>query len=148
MWPTPRRAQIFPFGQTLTPQLRAMIGEGFNAQIFNLYGTLEGMWLGIECEQHDGLHVPLGRTIVQIAKINQPDLPAGPGEVGEVIITSLARWTTPIIRYRMGDVASLDFAACACGRHTPRIKSLEGRVQDFLISTSGPGSRRSPFISV
>jgi phenylacetate-CoA ligase len=128
---------IFPFGQTLTPQLRAMIREGFEAEIFNLYGTLEGMWLGIECEQHDGLHVPLSRVIVQIAKFNEPDVPAAAGELGEVIVTSLSRWTSPIIRYRVGDAAMLETTPCPCGRHTPRIKSLEGRIQDFLVSTSG-----------
>ena len=56
---------LFPFGQTLTPQLRAMIREGFDGEIVELYGTNETLWLGIECEQHDGLHVPLSQAIVQ-----------------------------------------------------------------------------------
>jgi len=128
---------IFPFGQTLTPHLRAMIREGFDGEVFELYGSNESIWMGIECEQHDGLHVPLSQTIVQIAKLNQPDQPSSPGELGEVIVTSLARSTMPIIRYRIGDVASLDSAPCRCGRQTPRLKSLEGRIYDFLMSQSG-----------
>ncbi len=128
---------IFPFGQTLTPHLRAMICEGFDGEIFELYGSNESIWMGIECEQHDGLHVPLNQTIVQVAKLNQPDQPASPGELGEVIVTSLARSTMPIIRYRIGDVASLDLAPCRCGRQTPRLKSLEGRIYDLLKSQSG-----------
>jgi phenylacetate-coenzyme A ligase PaaK-like adenylate-forming protein len=128
---------VFPFGQTLTPHLRVMIREGFDGEIFELYGSNESIWMGIECEQHDGLHVPLSQAIVQIAKLNQPDQPASPGELGEVIVTSLARSTMPIIRYRIGDVASLDAAPCRCGRQTPRLKSLEGRIYDFLMSQTG-----------
>jgi len=128
---------IFPYGQTLTPQLRAMIREGFDGEIFELYGTNETIWMGIECQQHDGLHVPVGQVIVQIAKLNQPNQPAAPGELGEIIVTSLARTTMPIIRYRIGDAAALEVAPCGCGRQTPRIKSLEGRIYDLLIAESG-----------
>ena len=128
---------LFPFGQTLTPQLRAMIGEGFKGEIFELYGTNETLWLGIECERHAGLHVPLSQAIVQVAKLNRPDEPASPGELGEIIVTSLSRWTMPIIRYRIGDVASLEPALCGCGRQTPRLTSLEGRIYDFLVAQTG-----------
>src|SRR4029077_13612360 len=45
--------RVFPFGQTLSPQLKGMIRDGFDAEIFNLYGSNESNWLGYECEQHD-----------------------------------------------------------------------------------------------
>lgn len=128
---------ILPFGQTLTPQLEAMIREGFDGEIFNLYGAAETFWIAQECEHHNGLHVIPGRVIVQIARLNHPDQPAGPGELGEVIVTSLARWTTPLIRYRLGDVAAFDSSPCPCGRPGPRLRSLEGRIQDFLIARDG-----------
>ncbi|MFZ2727613.1 MAG: hypothetical protein WAX77_15260 [Methylococcaceae bacterium] len=128
---------IFPFGQTLTPFLKAMIRESFNGDIFNLYGAMETNWIAYECEYHDGLHIPMDRNIVQIAKLNQPNQAAESGEVGEVIVTSLTRWTMPFIRYRLFDVASLDSSPCPCGRTTPRLKTIEGRVHDFLIAMSG-----------
>jgi phenylacetate-CoA ligase len=129
--------RIFPFGQTLSHQLSEMIRRGFDAEIFNLYGATEPSWVGYECMQHDGLHINMDRVVVHVARFGRPAEPAAAGELGEVIITSLMRHTTPFIRYRLGDAASLDFTPCPCGRSAPRLKSLEGRVQDFLLSTSG-----------
>jgi phenylacetate-CoA ligase len=128
---------VFPFGQTLSTELRSMIRSGFPGPIFDLYGSQEGGWLGVECTEGNGLHVPAGQVVVQIARLGEPDVPAEPGEIGEVVITSLLRTTTPIIRYRMHDVARLDTAPCPCGRVTPRITAVEGRVQDFLLSSEG-----------
>jgi phenylacetate-CoA ligase len=128
---------LFPFGQTLSPELRTMMQSGFAAPSYDLYGSQEGGWVGVECEAGRGLHAPAGQIVVQIARLGEPDVPAEPGELGEVIITSLLRTTTPMIRYRMHDVAKLDTAPCDCGRLTPRITALEGRVQDFLVSSEG-----------
>lgn len=129
--------RIFPFGQTLSHQLKGMIESGFDAQIHNLYGATEPSWMAYECEENDGMHINVDRVVVQVAKFGRPDEPAAPGELGEVIITSLMRRTTPFIRYRLQDAGTLDLTPCRCGRQAPRLKSLEGRVQDFLISTSG-----------
>jgi phenylacetate-CoA ligase len=129
--------RIFPFGQTLSLQLKQMIESGFDAEIFDLYGATEPSWMAYECEQHNGMHINTDRVIIQVAKFGKPDEPAAPGELGEVIITSLMRHTTPFVRYRMMDAGAIDPTPCRCGRQAPRLKSLEGRVQDFLISTDG-----------
>ncbi|MBY0522284.1 MAG: tetratricopeptide repeat protein [Gemmataceae bacterium] len=130
--------RVFPFGQTLSLQLDSMIRAGFdNAEVFDLYGSVEAVWMGVECERHHGLHVPSDRVIVQVCRRGEPERPAEPGELGEVIITALEHVTTPFIRYRIKDVAVLDPSPCACGRTSPRLRRLEGRVQDFLVSSHG-----------
>jgi phenylacetate-CoA ligase len=129
--------KVFPFGQTLSLQLAQMIRGGFQAEIFDFYGCIETSWIAYECEKHDGLHIPIDRVIVQISRLGEPDRPAAPGEIGEVILTSLLRKTSPFIRYRIKDVAAWDPTPCACGRALPRLRSLEGRVQDLLLSTEG-----------
>ena len=134
---------LFPFGQTYSAQLRRMVKSGFSGEAFVLYGSAEVGWLGIECKQHNGLHVP-GRCIVHVSKTGNPDQPAGENETGEIIATSLLRETTPFIRYRLNDAGALDLTPCPCGRNSPRLTNLEGRVQDFLLSLDGqwigPGS--------
>ena len=44
----------------------------------------------------------------------------------------------PLIRYRTGDFAAWAPAAdCPCGRSYPVLESLEGRVDDYLVTTDG-----------
>lgn len=124
---------IFHFGVTYSAQMRAMIGRAFDAWTVDLYGCFEAGWLGYECEQHNGFHIPEGRVIVQIAHTGKPNEPAAPGEIGEVIITSLLRSTMPFIRYRLHDAAAIDPTPCPCGRTSARIMNLEGRWAEFLV---------------
>jgi phenylacetate-CoA ligase len=136
----PERAEvraIFPFGQTFSKAIREMVTSCFDTEVFELYGSAEAGWLGYECGQHDGLHIPEDRVAVQISRTGEPDKPALPNELGEVIITSLLRGTTPFIRYRLHDAAALEFAPCPCGRSGPRIVQIEGRIQDFLVASDG-----------
>ena len=59
--------------------------------------------------------------------------PAAPGEIGEVVITVLDATAMPFIRYRTGDLGSLDRGACPCGLPYPLLRSLEGRSDDVLL---------------
>jgi phenylacetate-CoA ligase len=43
----------------------------------------------------------------------------------------------PLIRYRIGDVGSWQEGACPCGRSLPRLRSVQGRVTDFLVGGDG-----------
>jgi phenylacetate-CoA ligase len=63
------------------------------------------------------------------------------GIPGEMICTGLLNADMPLIRYRIGDRASVerggDLKNCACGRALPQVASLEGRVDDVLYSRDG-----------
>ena len=43
----------------------------------------------------------------------------------------------PLIRYRIGDVATLSDRVCECGRGLPLIESVQGREADFVVTPSG-----------
>jgi phenylacetate-CoA ligase len=55
------------------------------------------------------------------------------GEVGELVFTTLTKEALPVIRYRTGDLASLDPAPCVCGRTSVRMSLIVGRTDDMLI---------------
>jgi phenylacetate-CoA ligase len=55
------------------------------------------------------------------------------GHEGELVLTSLTKEALPMLRYRTGDVTSVDPAPCACGRTTVRIARIKGRSDDMLV---------------
>jgi phenylacetate-CoA ligase len=56
-----------------------------------------------------------------------------PGEVGELVLTTLTREATPLIRYRTRDITALIPGKCRCGRTSVRMQRIMGRTDDMLI---------------
>ena len=56
-----------------------------------------------------------------------------PGRERELVLTTLTKEALPLIRYRAGDVASLDFGPCECGRTLARMSRIHSRTDDMVI---------------
>jgi phenylacetate-CoA ligase len=55
------------------------------------------------------------------------------GQVGELVLTNLGRWGSPLLRYRTGDLVCLDPTPCPCGRPWPRLAGgILGRADDMI----------------
>jgi phenylacetate-CoA ligase len=66
--------------------------------------------------------------------INPANLePLAPGDLGELVITTLTKEAFPLLRYRTRDISSLNFAPCKCGRTVARLSRFQGRSDDMLI---------------
>lgn len=90
--------------------------------------------MGYPCEKavFGTYHLP---TDFQLIEIVNPDTlqPLPCGETGEVLVTSLCRRYQPIIRYRLGDMASFLDETCPCGDANPLFR-LSGRAgEDFKL---------------
>ncbi len=119
--------------EMLLPGKRQVIEETFGGKVFNRYGCREVSVIASECEFHSGLHVNADALIVEVEP--QPNLPAG---MGRVLITDLLNRSMPLIRYEIGDLASLDpDIHCPCGRSLPLIGNVQGRTSDFLCLPNG-----------
>lgn len=125
---------IISSAQTLTEQSRQVIEEQFNCKVFDKYGSREFSGIAYECEAHNGHHVVAECYIVEIMKDGRP---AKPGEVGEVVITDLNNYCMPLIRYKLGDLATAidNSTPCPCGRGLPLMGSIEGRIQAIIVGT-------------
>ena len=112
-----------------------VIQRAFGAPVFASYGSREFMLIGMECDQHNGLHLSMDNLLVETIR---PDgTPAAPGEVGEILVTDLHNFGMPLIRYKIGDLGVLTTRACACGRGLPLLERVEGRVLDMIRTPDG-----------
>src|SRR6266511_1824714 len=134
------------------PALRARLQELWpGARIFDHHGMTEVGPVTYECPKCPGaLHVI---ESAYFAEVIQPGAgtTAGSGEPGELVLTTLGRTGSPLLRYRTGDVvrhgtrnselgtpglpppAMIGRQPCACGRHTLRLEGgILGRVDDMV----------------
>jgi phenylacetate-CoA ligase len=114
-------------------QMRNRIEEWLGIRAYDIYGTSELSGpMFTECAEQKGIHIWGDLALVEIVDpATDEALPAG--EQGELTITMLQKEALPMIRYRIGDLTTLEEGACACGRTHPRIGRLRGRVDDMLI---------------
>ncbi len=130
-----RPQAIITSAGTLTEEMRADIRRAFGVPVFNRYGSREFGNMAMSCEQEDGLHVIPTATMIEILR---PDgSPAEPGELGEIVVTSLTARAMPMIRYRIGDTGVWAEDECPCGRPFPLIREVSGRVNDHFVSQYG-----------
>jgi phenylacetate-CoA ligase len=126
---------VFTGAELLLPAVRQYLEETFRCRVFNHYGTNELGGLACECEAHTGLHVSAENAFVEILSEGRP---AGPGEVGDLVITNLNNLGMPFIRYSIGDGGAWHAGeACPCGRALPRLNSVDGRRADAFTTSDG-----------
>jgi phenylacetate-CoA ligase len=115
-------------------EMRKRIEERIDFTAVDIYGLSEIMGPGVACEclEKDGLHVAEDAFIAEIIDPNTLE-PLPPGEVGELVITTLLKEGIPLIRYRTRDLTRLNVEPCICGRTHARISRILGRSDDMLI---------------
>ena len=116
---------------TLYDFMREEIENVFQCKVFNHYGSREAGSIASECSEHNGLHIMMEHTLVEIVK--EDGSLCEEGEEGEVVITTLANYAMPLIRYKIGDIASLKkYEECSCGCTYPKIENVSGRTLERI----------------
>ena len=119
-----------PWSEELRAEIEAVLG----LRAVDFYGLSEiiGPGVAVECaEVRRGLHVNEDHFLPEV--VDAAGEPVPPGVEGELVLTTLTKEALPVVRYRTGDVTSLDPAPCACGRTTVRMARIKGRTDDMLV---------------
>ncbi len=121
---------------TVELEIQRYIASIFNAPVYNQYGSREVGDMAVECPAKNGLHV---FDYLYKFEILDKDLKSlKNNEIGEVYVTPLMNYVMPLIRYKIGDTASWsNMTKCSCGRNTPLINNVHGRVTNHFIKKDG-----------
>jgi len=117
-----------------TVAMRKKISHLFGgAELFDITGLTElyGPGTGIECPHHDCIHYWADYYILEIG---DPETlkPLPDGEWGEMVVTTLCKEGSPLIRYRTRDITRIIPGDCTCDSRLPRHSRIRGRSDDMF----------------
>lgn len=118
-----------------SPAMRTRIKELMGVEhVFDIYGLTElyGPGTGLDCRHHNGIHYWADHFIFEI--LDPETLKPVPfGQQGELVVTTLSKEGSPLIRYRTHDVTRLFNQKCSCGVPLPMHDRILGRTDDMFI---------------
>jgi phenylacetate-CoA ligase len=114
-------------------EARKDLEDTLGIKAYDSYGLSEmfGPGVAFECQEQNGLHIWEDHFLIEI--LDKNELPCAPGEVGELVLTSLTKEAMPLIRYHTGDVTYMMEDGCSCGRISRRVHRFLGRSDDMLV---------------
>ena len=127
---------VFCGSENLYVGLRQTLVGAFKRRVFSWYGHTERAVLAGECEQNNHYHIFPEYGIVELID-NGNNAINSAGTIGEVIATGLNNFIFPLIRYKTGDLVSYSDGKCNCGRNYRLLEKVEGRSQEFIVTTDG-----------
>ena len=119
-------------GEPWSESMRKKLQDRTGIRVHNCYGASEFYGpMFLECKEQCGVHVWADLALIEILDDN--DNPVPDGQKGNVVVTMLKKEAFPLIRYRIGDITSITWERCKCGRTHPRLDRITGRSDDMLV---------------
>ncbi len=128
-----RLVRAIAAGEVYSNRIRSEIEKKLRIKVYDHYGLCEvNTGIAYECSDRKGLHVIDDYVYPEIVDPETgkvlPD-----GEYGELVLTSLTKEASPIIRYRTKDITRIISGECPCGRKRIRIDRIKSRVGETLF---------------
>lgn len=137
--PHPPR-MTFTGAETLLPHQRLAIEEAFSTTVSDQYGASEHCGNISECEKFR-YHVDMEFGAVEFLPI-----PGMPGNIRRIVCTGLRNLAMPFIRYEIGDIATVSDEVCPCGRQSPVVEKIDGRIESYILTPDGRQLGRLDFL--
>ena len=118
-------------------EVQRILEENLGIKAYDIYGVTELVEPGVagECTAKAGLHIFEDHFLPEVIDpVTGKGL--GPGQEGELVLTTLTTSAYPLLRYRTSDVTALHPEPCSCGRTLTRMDRVLKRA-DKMISVRG-----------
>jgi phenylacetate-coenzyme A ligase PaaK-like adenylate-forming protein len=131
---------VVNISERLMPKAREHYAEIFGAPILDNYSMGECLFLTNGCTASHGMHINADWALVEVVDENSQPVPDG--QLGaKVLITNLANYAEPFIRYEIGDMIQMATEPCGCGSNLPLIDHVEGRDSDVFEIKTDKGTK-------
>lgn len=126
---------IESIGEILFENVRHRAKQVFNIPIANMYGAEEINTIAYECP-FGKMHIISENVFVECVNSSGDISLEGKGNI---LVTDLTNYTTPKIRYLLGDIVTIksDNTRCLCGCSSPTIENIFGRKNEYFILDNG-----------
>ena len=128
-------AGILSLGEKVSDELRAKVRNTFSCEIIDSYSCEEFGCIACQCSQGKNLHVADELYLLEVID-DETGIPCGAGETGSVVITSFYNNAMPLIRYKLGDFATVG-PPCSCGRGLTSLSEIVGRQRQIFRFPNG-----------
>jgi phenylacetate-CoA ligase len=108
----------------LSEQTCRFIETELGCAVTSAYNAVEAFKIGFFCEERRGFHLHEDLCHVVL-------------DGGEIVLSNLVNRGTVLLNYRIGDLAELSPEACPCGRTSPLLSTLQGRVNQVVRLPDG-----------
>jgi phenylacetate-CoA ligase len=131
--------RVMTYGSDPTDAGRQAYRSAFGAGVLQRYSSKEANGIAHNCSTGDHYHIHAENIFVEV--LDEAGEPCGPGETGTVVVTPFLSTHQPIIRYELGDLATIG-TTCACGRTLPVLSEIAGRVSHVFRFPDGTSTYR------
>ena len=130
----PRLVEARSFSERLPPDIRERVRRAWNVPLTDLYSANEVGYIALQCPESGLYHVQSEDVMIEI--LDADGRACAPGEAGRVVATSLHNFAMPLLRYDLGDHATVG-GPCPCGRTLPTLERILGRTRNMLRLPGG-----------
>lgn len=116
--------------ENFSAEQRKRMESAFGCKVFDQYGSAESVVFASECE-HGKKHISMEYGIIEV--LREDGTLAREGS-GEFVVTTLLNDVMPLIRYKIGDLGKISYTKCPCGRESPVLEELYGKVGAVIVS--------------
>lgn len=130
----PGLKHVRTYAEMLRPDARRIVREAWGVEIVDSYSSEELGYIALQCPDCEHYHVQSESLIVEV--LDAEGDPCAPGEVGQLVVSTLHNFAMPLLRYASGDYAEVG-APCDCGRGLPVLRRIVGRQRNMLARPDG-----------